>query len=75
MKDYIETNKKYKYSWGGSATILTTTCPNKDGWCVISMDSDGQVYYHKADGTGIVSMDKDGELYYHKMNGKGILSD
>ena len=46
----IDMNKEYRYGHGGKATILFTNRPNKHGWCVISMDEDGNVFYHQADG-------------------------
>ena len=46
----IDMNKEYRYGNGGKATILFTNRPNEFGWCVISMDEDGNVFYHQADG-------------------------
>lgn len=46
----IEMGKKYRYNYGGEATILTTERPEPDGWCVISMTPNGTIVFHKIDG-------------------------
>jgi len=46
----ISIHKKYRYSNGEEAQILTV-CSNYPGLPVISLAQNGMVYYHKQDGT------------------------